>query len=64
MAKAIEPSMQYFDPILNVMINVYEEKKVKRKAWMRGEAFACSKMRIGDENDRMFARFTRKNGKY
>ncbi len=64
MAKTMQPSTSYFDPILNVMINVYEEKKVKRKAWMRGEAFACFKMRIGDENDRMFARFTRKNGKY
>ena len=64
MMKAIQPTERYFDPILNVFVNVYEEKKVKRKAWMRGEAFACSKMRIGDENDRMFARFTRKNGKY
>ena len=64
MAKALQPTTQYFDPILNVMVSVYQEKKVKRKAWMRGEAFACAKMRIGDENDRMFARFTRKNGKY
>lgn len=62
--KSIQPSERYFDPILNVFVNVYQEKKVKRKAWMRGEAFLSQKMRIGDENDRMFARFTRKNGKY
>ena len=57
-------SHSYFNEELGVMVNVFAEKKVKRKAWMRGEAFACAKMRIGDENDRMFARFTRKNGKY
>lgn len=60
----MQPTERYFDPVLNVFVNIYEEKKVKRKPWMRGEAFACAKMRIGDENDRMFARFTRKNGKY
>jgi hypothetical protein len=47
-----------------VTVTVYPEKKVKRRAWMRGEAYLSQKMRIGDENDRMFARFTRKNGKY
>ena len=47
-----------------ITVTVYPEKKVKRKAWMRGEAFLSQKMRIGDENDRMFARFSRKNGKY
>lgn len=62
--KALQPSERYFDENLGVFVNVYEEKKVKRKAWMRGEAFLSQKMRIGDENDRMFARFTRKNGKY
>lgn len=45
-------------------VTVYPEKKVKRTPWQRGEAFLSQKMRIGDENDRMFARFTRKNGKY
>ena len=64
MAKAMQPTDRYFDPALNAWINVYEEKKIKRRAWMRGEAFLSQKMRIGDENDRMFARFTRKNGKY
>ena len=62
--KAIQPTERYFDPVLNAFVNIYEEKKVKRKPWMRGEAFLGQKMRIGDENDRMFARFTRKNGKY
>ena len=47
-----------------ITVNVYPEKKVKRIPWQRGEAFLGQKMRIGDENDRMFARFTRKNGKY
>lgn len=47
-----------------ITITVYPEKRVKRTVWMRGEAFLSQKMRIGDENDRMFARFTRKNGKY
>jgi len=62
--KTSQPSERYFDEALGVFVNVYEEKKVKRRAWMRGEAFLSQKMRIGDENDRMFARFTRKNGKY
>jgi hypothetical protein len=62
--KTAQPSERYFDESLGVFVNVYEEKKVKRKAWMRGEAFLSQKMRIGDENDRMFARFSRKNGKY
>ena len=54
-----------FDANLGVWINVYEAKMPKaRSQWMRGEAFLGQKMRIGDENDRMFARFTRKNGKY
>lgn len=59
-----QPLERYYDESLGVWVNVYEEKKVKRRAWMRGEAFLSQKMRIGDENDRMFARFTRKNGKY
>ena len=62
--KTMQPSERYFDENLGVWVNIYEEKKVKRKTWMRGEAFLSQKMRIGDENDRMFARFTRKNGKY
>lgn len=62
--KTMQPSERYFDESLGVWVNVYEEKKQKRRAWMRGEAFLSQKMRIGDENDRMFARFTRKNGKY
>lgn len=62
--KAIQPTERYFNEELGVFVNVYAEKKQKRRAWMRGEAFLSQKMRIGDENDRMFARFTRKNGKY
>ncbi len=47
-----------------VTVNVYPEKKVKRKAWMRGEGFCGAKMRIPEEGERMFATFSRKNGKY
>ena len=54
----------YYDAELKATVTVYPEKKVKRIPWQRGEAFLGQKMRIGDENDRMFARFTRKNGKY
>lgn len=63
MAKIMQPIETYVNAD-GVTINVYPEKKVKRSVWMRGEAFLSQKMRIGDENDRMFARFTRKNGKY
>lgn len=63
MAKIMQPIETYVNAE-GVTINVYPEKKVKRSVWMRGEAFLSQKMRIGDENDRMFARFTRKNGKY
>jgi hypothetical protein len=59
----LKPIEQYVNSE-GVIVTVYPEKKVKRKVWMRGEAFLSQKMRIGDENDRMFARFTRKNGKY
>lgn len=59
-----QPTERYFDQNLNAWVNIYAEKRVKRTPWMRGEAFLSQKMRIGDENDRMFARFTRKNGKY
>lgn len=64
MGKVMQPSERYYDEKLGVWVNIYEEKKVKRTPWMRGEAYLSQKMRIGDENDRMFARFTRKNGKY
>jgi hypothetical protein len=65
MKRAQQPVDRYFDPEHKVWINVYEPKMPKaRSQWMRGEAFLSQKMRIGDENDRMFARFTRKNGKY
>lgn len=64
MAKAMQPVKSYFNEELGIMVNVYPEKKAKRSTWMRGEAFLSQKMRIGDENDRMFARFSRKNGKY
>lgn len=47
-----------------VTVTVYPEKKVKRIPWQRGEAYLSQKARIGDENDRLFARFSRKNGKY
>lgn len=64
MSKVIEPTNRYFNEQLNQWVDQYPEKAVKRKMWMRGEAYLSQKMRIGDENDRMFARFTRKNGKY
>ena len=64
MSKVIEPTNRYFNEELNQWVDQYPEKVVKRKLWMRGEAYLSQKMRIGDENDRMFARFTRKNGKY
>lgn len=61
----MKPTHQYFDKQLNINVVVYPAKMPKRRCnWMRGEAFLAQKMRIGDENDRMFARFTRKNGKY
>ena len=47
-----------------VLVTVYPEKKVKRKAWMRGEGFCGAKYRIPEEGNRMFATFSRKNGKY
>lgn len=47
-----------------VLVTVYPEKKVKRKAWMRGEGFCGAKARIPEEGNRMFATFSRKNGKY
>lgn len=64
MAKKMEPVDRYFDEKLNAWVNVFEEKSEKRIPWQRGEAYLSQKARIGDENDRMFARFTRKNGKY
>ena len=62
--KEMKPTERYFDEALNVWINIYEEKKVKRKAWMRGEGFCGAKMRIPEDGERMFATFSRKNGKY
>ena len=47
-----------------VVVQVFAEPKIKRTPWQRGEAYLGQKMRIGDENDRCFAKFTRKNGKY
>lgn len=47
-----------------ILVTVYPEKKVKRKAWMRGEGFCSVKARIPEEGNRMFATFSRKNGKY
>lgn len=65
MGKVIQPAARYFNEELGVFVNVYDGKMPKKRSnWMRGEAFLGQKMRIGDENDRMFARFTRKNGKY
>jgi hypothetical protein len=63
MKRKLEPIATYFNTD-GVEVKVYTEKKVKRIPWQRGEAFLGQKMRIGDETDRMFARFTRKNGKY
>lgn len=63
MKRQIQPISTYFNED-GVEVKVYAEKQVKRIPWQRGEAFLSQKMRIGDENDRMFARFTRKNGKY
>ncbi len=59
-----EPINSYYNPELNAVVTVYPEKKEKRALWMRGEAYLSQKMRIGDDNDRCFVRFTRKNGKY
>ena len=59
-----EPINTYYNPELNAVVTVYPEKKEKRPLWMRGEAYLSQKMRIGDDNDRCFVRFTRKNGKY
>ena len=47
-----------------VTVTVYPEKKVKRRAWMRGEGYCGAKMRIPEDGERMFATFSRKNGKY
>lgn len=47
-----------------ILVTVYPEKKVKRKAWMRGEGYCSVKARIPEEGNRMFATFSRKNGKY
>ncbi len=63
MAKVIEPIKEYVNED-GVTVKVYAEKKVKRIPWQRGEAYLSQQMRIGEEDDRMFARFTRKNGKY
>ena len=59
-----EPINSYYNPELNAVVTVYPEKKEKRALWMRGEAYLSQKMRIGDDDDRCFVRFTRKNGKY
>jgi hypothetical protein len=59
----MKPINQYTNA-QGVLVTVYPEKKVKRRPWMRGEALFGAKMRIGDENDRCFVQFTRKNGKY
>ena len=59
-----EPINSYYNAELNAVVTVYPEKKQKRALWMRGEAYLSQKMRIGDDNDRCFVRFTRKNGKY
>lgn len=61
MKRKIEPISSYVNAD-GVTVNVYAEKQVKRTPWQRGEAYLSQQMRISD--DRMFARFTRKNGKY
>jgi hypothetical protein len=59
----MKPVTQYKNE-QGVLVTVYPEKKVKRKAWMRGEGFCGAKIRIPEEGERMFATFSRKNGKY
>lgn len=59
----MKPIAEYISPE-GYKVTVYPEKKVKRIPWQRGEAFLSQKMRIGDENDRCFVQFKRKNGKY
>lgn len=59
----MKPLTQYVDD-QGITVTVFPEKKVRRKAWMRGEAWSGAKMRIGEDEDRCFVRFKRKNGKY
>lgn len=61
MTKQLQPIATYIND-QGYTVTVYPEKKVKRRPWQRGEAYLSQQMRISD--DRMFARFTRKNGKY
>ena len=57
-----KPVSSYFDAVLNCMVNVYEQPKTKRTPWMKNATFYAAKMRI-DENNGMFANFSRKPGK-
>jgi hypothetical protein len=63
MKRAVEPQSTYFNAD-GVEVKVYAEKNVKRRAWMRGEAFMGMKMRTEQDTGGMLVPFSRKNGKY
>lgn len=46
-----------------VKVTVFEEKKVKRIPWQRGEAYLGMKMRIQEETGTIMGSFSRKPGK-
>jgi hypothetical protein len=56
----IQPISSYVENGLT--INVYPEKKVKRRQWQKNDTFYSAKMRIEDGNG-MFANFSRKAGR-
>ena len=64
MKRTTQPTAEYFDATLGCTVKVYPEKQTKRRSWMRGESFLGAKLRIPEEGERMFATFSRKNGKY
>lgn len=57
-----KPVREYFDAVLNVMVQVYDSPKTKNRVWMKNDTFYSAKMRIGEDNG-MFANFSRKPGK-
>lgn len=61
--KRLEPIGQYTNED-GITVSVYPEKKVKRIPWQRGETYLGMQMRIQEDTGAMFAKFTRKNGKY
>jgi hypothetical protein len=57
-----KPVSEYFDVELQVVVQVYEAPKTKKRLWMKNDTFYSAKMRIEDGNG-MFANFSRKPGK-